>query len=127
MKQQKFKGKFKVYSGINQMVMQNERGQNTHDQGEMVKIPLLPNNVGKKSANNAGPQQGHNMGQLRLKTNSKIYSIVFEQSMFYLWNQKIYNPPASKASSEVANLIEKMQHTHACCEVFLRKCLVWVP
>ena len=38
------------------MVMQNERGQNTQGQG--VKIPLLPNNVGKKSANNAGPQQG---------------------------------------------------------------------
>ena len=40
--------------------MQNERGQNTHGQGERVKIPLLPNNVGKKSTNNVGPQQGHN-------------------------------------------------------------------
>ena len=29
--------------------MQNERVQNTHGQGERVKIPLLPNNVGKKS------------------------------------------------------------------------------
>ena len=25
-----------------------------------MKIPLLPNNVGKKSANDMGPQQGHN-------------------------------------------------------------------
>ena len=41
------------------MVMQNERGQNTHSQGERLKIPLLPNNLGKKSANNMGPQQGH--------------------------------------------------------------------
>ena len=36
------------------MVMQNERGQNTHGQGERVKIPLLPNNVGKKIAYNVG-------------------------------------------------------------------------
>ena len=41
------------------MVMQNERGQSTHGQGERVKIPFLPNNVGKKSVNDAGPQQGH--------------------------------------------------------------------
>ena len=41
------------------MVMQNERGQNTHGNGERVKIPLLTNNVGKKSANDAGPQQGN--------------------------------------------------------------------
>ena len=41
------------------MVTQNERGQNTHGQGERVKIPLLPNKVGKKSANNVGPQKGH--------------------------------------------------------------------
>ena len=27
---------------------QNERGQNTHGQGERVKIPLLPKNVGKR-------------------------------------------------------------------------------
>ena len=40
--------------------MQNERVQNTHGHWERVKIPLLPNNVGKKSANDAGPQQGHN-------------------------------------------------------------------
>ena len=44
------------------MVMQNERGQNTHGQEEWVKIPLLPNNVGKKSVNNAGPHQGHDSG-----------------------------------------------------------------
>ena len=48
------------------MVMQNERGLNTHGQGERVKIPILPNNVGKKSANNTGPQQGHNKIILRL-------------------------------------------------------------
>ena len=29
-------------SEIKNMVMQNERGQNTHGQGERVKIPLLP-------------------------------------------------------------------------------------
>ena len=40
------------------MKVKNERGQNTHGQGERVKIPLLPNNVGKKSVNDAGPQQG---------------------------------------------------------------------
>ena len=39
--------------------MQNERGQNTHGQGEQVKIPLLPNIVGEKSVNEAGPQPGH--------------------------------------------------------------------
>ena len=38
---------------------ENERGQNTHGQGERVKIPLLSNNVGKKSAIDAGLQQGH--------------------------------------------------------------------
>ena len=27
--------------------------------GNELKIPLLPNNVGKKSVNNAGPKQGH--------------------------------------------------------------------
>ena len=29
-----------------------ERGQSTHDQGERVKIPLLPNKVGKKERGN---------------------------------------------------------------------------
>ena len=29
------------------------------DRGKRVKISLLPNNVGKKSVNDAGPQQGH--------------------------------------------------------------------
>ena len=33
----------------------------THGQGKRVKIPLLPNNEGKKSANDTEPQQGHNM------------------------------------------------------------------
>ena len=42
-----------LYSRQNEinMVMQIERGQNTHGKGEQVKIPLLPNNVDKRSAN----------------------------------------------------------------------------
>ena len=40
------------------MVMQNERGQNTHGQVESVKIPLVPNNVDKKSVNDSGPVVG---------------------------------------------------------------------
>ena len=40
--------------------MQNKKGQNTHSQGERLKILLSPYNVGKKSANDAGPRQGHN-------------------------------------------------------------------
>ena len=32
----------------NNMVMTNERGQNTHSKGERVKIPLLPYNVDKR-------------------------------------------------------------------------------
>ena len=36
------------------------RGDKCHPgRGKRVKIPLLPNNVGKKSANDAGPKQGH--------------------------------------------------------------------
>ena len=35
------------------------RGDKCHPgRGKRVKIPLLPINVGKKSANDAGPQQG---------------------------------------------------------------------
>ena len=33
------------------------------DRGKHVKIPLLPNNVGKKSVYDAGTQQGHNKYQ----------------------------------------------------------------
>ena len=36
------------------MIMQNERGQNTHSERERVKIPLLPNNVGERSVNDSG-------------------------------------------------------------------------
>ena len=37
------------------------RGDKCHPgRGKRVKILLLPNNVGKKSVNEAGPQQGHN-------------------------------------------------------------------
>ena len=38
---------------------ENERGQMSPRQGEKGEIPLLPNNVGKKSVNDAGPKQGH--------------------------------------------------------------------
>ena len=40
------------------MVMQNESGRNTHGKGEWVKIPLLPEKVGKKSVNDSGPTTG---------------------------------------------------------------------
>ena len=36
------------------------RGDKCHpDKGKRVKIPLLPNNVGKMSFKDEGPQQGH--------------------------------------------------------------------
>ena len=36
------------------------RGDKCHPgRGKRVKIPLLPNNVGKKSVNEVGPKQGH--------------------------------------------------------------------
>ena len=41
----------------------NERGQNTHCKRGRVKIPLLPNNVGKKSVNSG---QGHDNVILRM-------------------------------------------------------------
>ena len=45
---------------INNMIMKM-RGDKCHPgRGKRVKIRLLPNNVGKKSANDAGPKQGHN-------------------------------------------------------------------
>ena len=43
------------------MVMLIERGQNTHGKGERVKIPLLPNNVSKRSVYDSG--QGHNTSE----------------------------------------------------------------
>ena len=43
---------------INNMIMENERGQNTHSKGEQVKIPLLPYNVDKKSVNDSVPTVG---------------------------------------------------------------------
>ena len=37
------------------------RGDKCHPgRGKRVKIPFLPNNIGKKSANEGGPKQGHN-------------------------------------------------------------------
>ena len=44
------------------MIMQNERGQNTHIKGERVKIPLLPYNVDKKSVLDSGPTVGSRHG-----------------------------------------------------------------
>ena len=71
------------------MVMQNERGQNNHDQGERVKIPLLPNNVGKKSVNDAGPKQGHNMCLLELVVtglvNLKRHKNLFTRKMEFFY------------------------------------------
>ena len=49
------------------MIMQIEREQNTYGKGVRVKIPLLPNNVGKKSVNNVGPKQGHNKVKMLTK------------------------------------------------------------
>ena len=44
---------------INNMIMKM-RGDKCHPgMGKRGKIPLLPNNVGKKSVNDAGPKQGH--------------------------------------------------------------------
>ena len=44
---------------INNMIMKM-RGDKCHPgRGKRGKIPLLPNNVGKKSVNDAGPKQGH--------------------------------------------------------------------
>ena len=39
--------------------MQNEKGQTTHGQGEMVKIPLLPYNVDKRVLMTWDQLQGH--------------------------------------------------------------------
>ena len=36
---------------------ENKSGSNTHGDGEQVKIPLLPNNIGKNSVNDAEAQQ----------------------------------------------------------------------
>ena len=45
--------------------MKYERGQNTHSKGELVKIPLLPNEVGKRSGTTGSRQledkPGNNM------------------------------------------------------------------
>ena len=54
------------------MVIENERGQNTHGQKERVKIPLLPNNLGKKSVYDAGPQQSHDS----YKRTEKVFQII---------------------------------------------------
>ena len=48
---------------INNMIMKM-RGDKCHPgRGKRGKIPLLPNNVGKKSVNDAGPKQGHDTKQ----------------------------------------------------------------
>ena len=38
-----------------------------------MKIPLLPNNVDKKSVNDAGPKQGHDNTLAVLHLNNRIY------------------------------------------------------
>ena len=40
------------------MIMKIESEQNTHSKGERVKIPVLPNNVVKKSIRDSGPSVG---------------------------------------------------------------------
>ena len=45
-----------------------------------MKIPLLPNNVGKKSANDAGPKQGHDNTFSKIMLKLKILHIVLERS-----------------------------------------------
>ena len=43
------------------------RGDKCHPgRGKRVKIPLIPNNVGKKSANDMGLKQGHDRTYLKL-------------------------------------------------------------
>ena len=46
-------------SGINNMIMKMRGEKCRPGRGKRVKIPPLPNNEGKKSLNNTGPQQGH--------------------------------------------------------------------
>ena len=54
------------------------RGDKFHpNKGERLKIPLLPNNVGKKSANKAGPQKGHNKGEPAIGSENFPHSGIF--------------------------------------------------
>ena len=46
-------------------------------QGKRVKIPLLPNNVGKKSANDAGTKQGQDRSNAQIKPKSKNKHLCF--------------------------------------------------
>ena len=55
------------------MIMQNERGQNTHGQGERVKIPLLPYNVDKKSVKDQGPTVGSQQTEWFLEIHSSTF------------------------------------------------------
>ena len=50
-------------------------------QGERVKIPLFPNNVGKKSGNDAGPKQGHDkiLSTFSLAELSNVFSMLILQ------------------------------------------------
>ena len=53
---------------INNMIMKM-RGDKCHPgRGKRGKIPLLPNNVGKKSVNDAGPKQGHDTSNVTIFT-----------------------------------------------------------
>ena len=58
------------------------RGDKCHPgRGKRVKIPLLPNNVGKKSANDAGPEQGHD--KMVPVFRSSLYSYLPKKSSEY--------------------------------------------
>ena len=52
------------------------RGDKCHSgRGKRVKISLLPNNVGKKSVNDAGPRNGHNREESDFKNKSPILQL----------------------------------------------------
>ena len=61
--------------------------------GEQVKIPLLPNNVGKKSVNDAGPQQGHD--------NTRYFQgLVINMNVFLnTWSRSIWMALQASSSS----------------------------
>ena len=48
--------------------------------GEWVKIPLLPNSVGKKSVNDAGPKQGHDTN-LKVQSSTTPGVVCFDQCL----------------------------------------------
>ena len=60
------------------------RGDKCHPgRGKRVKIPLLPNNVGKKSANDAVPQQGHDSSNLKKMSKVSKYTNYVQKVLFH--------------------------------------------